>query len=131
MVADARAEGVVSSVLAGDDVGTLFVPGKERLTARRYWIAFTLRPHGDVVLDHGACDAVLTKKRSVLAVGVLGVRGDFRPGDAVRVLDGEGKELGRGLVRQGAEQLALIAGKKTAGDEDGVVVHKDDLVIFT
>ncbi|MFO0675028.1 MAG: glutamate 5-kinase [Polyangiaceae bacterium] len=129
IVADARDPEVVGSVLAGKDVGTLFVPGSERLTARRYWIAFTLRPHGDVVVDPGAREAVLSKKKSVLAVGVLGVRGSFRSGDAVRVLDGEGKELARGLARMGSDSIASSAGKKADDTTDGVVVHKDDLVV--
>ncbi|MGH7271853.1 MAG: glutamate 5-kinase, partial [Polyangiaceae bacterium] len=41
VVADARATGVLESVLRGDDVGTLFVASKNRLSAKKYWIAFT------------------------------------------------------------------------------------------
>ncbi|HEX8791674.1 MAG TPA: glutamate 5-kinase, partial [Polyangiaceae bacterium] len=102
VVADARAPGILESVLAGEDVGTLFVAARERLSARKYWIAFTLRPRGDVVLDRGAADAVRAKGKSVLAVGVLGVRGDFRAGDAVRLVDAAGGEIARGLARCGA-----------------------------
>ena len=72
------------------------------------------------------------KGKSVLAVGVLGVRGDFRAGDAVRVLDAEGTELGRGLARAAAVDAARVAGRKDVEDEAaGVVVHRDDLVVWT
>jgi glutamate 5-kinase len=92
VVADARAEGILEAILAGEDAGTLIVAAAKRLTAKKHWIAFTLRPRGDIVLDRGAADAVRAKGRSVLPVGALGIRGDFRAGDAVR-LDGERAEL--------------------------------------
>src|SRR5580693_3330925 len=61
VVADARAEGIIEAVLAGEDAGTLFVAAAKRLSAKKHWIAFTLRPRGDVVLDRGAADAVRAK----------------------------------------------------------------------
>jgi glutamate 5-kinase len=130
VVADARDEGIIDAVLAGRDVGTLFVASEKRLTARKHWIAFTLRPRGEVVLDRGAAEAVRAKGKSVLAVGVLGVRGDFRAGDSVRLLDPDGKDLGRGLARCAAVDAVLIAGKKQDDEERAVLVHRDELVVF-
>ena len=127
VIADAKGEQILARVTAGEDVGTLFVRSDMRLSARRYWIAFTLRPRGDLVLDAGAVRAVRRDNKSVLAVGVLGVRGDFRAGDAVRVLAPEGDEIGRGLVRVAAEDALRIAGTKAA---DGVLVHRDELVVW-
>ncbi|MGD0525425.1 MAG: glutamate 5-kinase [Polyangiaceae bacterium] len=134
VVADARVPGILDAVLAGDDVGTLFVGARERMSAKKYWIAFTLRPRGEMVLDRGAAEAVRAKGKSVLSVGVLGVRGDFRAGDAVRVVDVEGKEIARGLARCGAGDAAMVAGKTRADlppelAELAVVVHADELVV--
>jgi glutamate 5-kinase len=134
VVADARAPGVIEAVLAGEDVGTLFVAARERLSAKKYWIAFTLRPRGEVLLDRGAADAVRAKGKSVLSVGVLGVRGDFRAGDAVRLVDAEGREIARGLARCGAADAAMVAGKAREElpvelAELAVVVHADELVV--
>jgi glutamate 5-kinase len=134
VVADARHALVLDAVLRGEDVGTLFVAARDRLPAKKYWIAFTLRPRGDIVLDRGAAEAVGTRGKSVLAVGVLGVRGDFRAGDAVRLLDPTGAEIGRGLARCGASEAAAIAGKSRADlpanlSELAVLVHADEIVI--
>jgi glutamate 5-kinase len=134
VVADARAPGIVDAVLAGEDVGTLFVAAKDRLSAKKYWIAFTLRPRGEVLLDRGAVEAVRAKGKSVLSVGVLGVRGDFRAGDAVRLVDAEGNEIARGLARSGAADTAMVAGKAREDlpaelAELAVVVHADELVV--
>jgi glutamate 5-kinase len=134
VVADGRRAGILDAVLEGKDVGTLFVAAPERLSARKYWIAFTLRPRGDVLLDRGAAAAVRAKGKSVLSVGVLGVRGDFRAGDAVRIVDVEGHDIARGLARCSAADAAMVAGKTR---EDlpaelaplAVLVHAAELVV--
>jgi glutamate 5-kinase len=134
VVADARVEGVLDAVLAGEDVGTLFVAASDRLSAKKYWIAFTLRPRGDVVLDRGAAEAVGARGKSVLSVGVLGVRGDFRAGDAVRLVDVHGQEIARGLARCGAADAAMVAGRAKEDlpeelRELAVLVHADEMVV--
>ena len=134
IVADARQANILEQVLSGEDVGTLFVASPARLSAKKYWIAFTLRPRGDVLLDRGAANAVMTKGKSVLSVGVLGVRGDFRAGDAVRLIDSEGTELARGLARCGAADAARVAGKTREELPESlsslaVLVHADELVV--
>lgn len=134
VVADGRHPDPVGAILAGEDIGTLFLPHPHRIQARKHWIAFTLKPRGAILLDPGAVKAVLENGRSLLPVGVLGVRGDFGRGDAVTLVSGDGREIGRGLARLGAAEVAAIAGKR--GDEllsergcEEVVVHRDDLVI--
>jgi glutamate 5-kinase len=134
VVADARDPSALDDVLLGKDVGTLFVAARDRLNAKKYWIAFTLRPRGDLVLDVGASRAVRTKGKSVLSVGVLGVRGEFRAGDAVRVLDPEGHEIARGLARCSAGDAARVAGRRREDlpeelAELATLVHAGELVV--
>jgi glutamate 5-kinase len=125
IIADARDVDALTRILDGADVGTLFVPARERIAAKKHWIAFTLKPRGDVTLDAGAVAAVRDKNKSVLAVGALGVRGDFREGDCVRLVDTGGVEIGRGLVRHDTVSAARVA-----GTQDDVLVHRDDLVVW-
>ena len=136
VVADAGEARTLPAILAGEDVGTLFVPYPQRIQARKHWIAFTLRPRGALLLDQGAVTAVVERGRSILPVGVLGVRGEFGPGDAVTLLAPDGREIGRGLARLGATDTAAIAGKRSeeltssrGTDGELVVVHRDDLVL--
>ncbi|CAN5590975.1 glutamate 5-kinase [soil metagenome] len=132
VIGDARVPGLVEDIARGADVGTHFLPAAERMSARKYWIAFTLRPRGDVILDAGAVAAVQGKKKSVLGVGVLGIRGDFRTGDAVRLLDGAANEIGRGLSGMSSVDAARMAGRPLDEDdkEKGVLVHRDELVVW-
>ncbi len=137
VIAPAAREGVLADVLAGHDVGTLVPRVGRALRARKHWIAYTLRPRGTLLLDEGAVGAVRGGRSSLLPVGVLGVRGQFNPGDSVRLVAPDGTEVGRGLTRLGALDVARAAGLKgkdldllfgTEG-HDLVIVHKDDLVI--
>jgi len=128
-IADARTPGVVGALLRGDDVGTLFLPEKRRLSARKHWIAFTLRPQGALVLDAGAAAALLENGSSLLAVGVLGIRGNFNAGDAVTLHDAQGHQLGQGLARISASQMLHAVGRATEKSTHRlVVVHRDEMV---
>jgi len=137
VIARAGRPGALGDILDGKDVGTFFPAIGTPLRARQSWIAFTLRPQGTIVLDAGAVAAVRSGKASLLPIGVVGVRGEFAAGDAVRLVGPDGVEVGRGLARLGALDAARAAGKKGAslesvlgaGRGEVVVVHKDDLVV--
>jgi len=141
VIGPAERPNVLSDIVAGKDVGTLFPPHAVTLRARQHWIMYTLRPRGDVLVDAGAATALARGKSSLLPIGVLGVRGEFHAGDAIRLVTAEGVEIGRGLSRLGSVDVARTAGKKGealdqllgrrdgAPGSDGVVVHRDDLVV--
>lgn len=135
IIADARDGSTLAAIVAGEDVGTLFLPDGTKLPSRKHWIAYTLRPRGTILLDAGAVSALKTGK-SLLPKGVVGVRGDFAPGDAVALAGPDGAEVGRGLSRYSTADIARLAGASTkdivgllgfhGGDE---IVHRDDLVV--
>jgi len=136
VIADARATTTLDDLFEGRDVGTLFVPHAEKLAARKHWIVFTLRPRGAIVVDAGAAEALEARGGSLLAVGIVGVRGAFGAGDAVEIVDPQGREIGRGLAALAAIDVARIAGKRgadveaTIGRAIDAVVHRDDLVLL-
>src|SRR5262249_52359966 len=108
VVGDAREPDIIRSILSGADGGTPFLPHPHRIQARKHWIAFTLRPRGAILLDRGAAEAVVTRGTSVLPVGVLGVRGQFGPGDAVTLVAPDGREIARGLSRLASSEAAAV-----------------------
>jgi glutamate 5-kinase len=136
VIAQASRPNVIRDIVAGGDVGTL-VARRTPLRARQHWIAYTLRPRGAVLVDSGAEKALRGGKSSLLPVGVLGVRGEFNVGDAVKLVGPSGNDIGRGLTRLGALDVSRVAGKPLAelsltfpdDAKDLVVVHKDDLVL--
>ena len=116
---------------------TWFVARQSPLTVRKQWIAGTLRPAGDLVVDVGAAVA-LRQGKSLLPAGLAEVHGRFDRGDAVRIVDGRGVELARGLSAYSSEDAARIAGAAVPEIESLLgyrgrdeVVHRDDLVLVT
>lgn len=122
-----------------DDGGrcTWFLPGQEPLTARKQWISGAVQPQGRLTVDTGACRA-LQDGRSLLPAGVTAVDGDFQKGDAVLVVNGEGRPVARGLSAYSAEDARRIVGRKSGDFEiclgyrgPDEMIHRDDLVIET
>ena len=136
VIADGRRPGVLTAVLAGAaDVGTFFRPVADRLTARKRWIAYTLKPHGAIVVDDGARQAVVEQGRSLLPSGLREVRGNFGVGACVQCLDLHGREFARGLVSYSAAELDKIKGRHSRAIEPTLgykvsdeAIHRDDLV---
>ena len=138
LIADGRSAGALCRLLeAGDDGGTLVLASGDRLARRKHWIAYTLRPQGTIRLDAGAVSALRDRGRSLLPSGVREVEGSFGPGDCVRCLDADGREVARGLVSYGAAELRKLCGAHTR-DIEGIlgykvsdeVIHRNDLVIL-
>ncbi len=137
VVAPGREADVLVRVLAGMDVGTLFVPPAGKLSARKHWIAYGAKPVGKLVVDDGAVRALRDAGKSLLPAGVRGVEGEFELGDTVSVMTTTGAELARGLVAYGASDLRKISGLQSAAIEatlgyKGIdeAIHRDDLVIL-
>jgi glutamate 5-kinase len=124
-------------ILACEELGTYFAPMEDRLTRRKHWIAYTVQPSGQLLLDEGAAEAIRLRGKSLLPSGLRGVSGDFDRGDAVVLLGPSGEELARGLTNYNAEELRRIAGLATWEIADRLgysycdeVVHRDDLVLL-
>ncbi len=140
IVAPGREPDVLVRVLAGADVGTLFVPprtGGNTLSARKHWIAYGAKPVGRVTVDDGAARAVKDGGKSLLPAGITAVDGDFELGDTVSVMTTTGVELARGLVAYPAGELRKISGLQSAAIEARLgykstdeAIHRDDLVIL-
>ncbi|HEX7229847.1 MAG TPA: glutamate 5-kinase [Candidatus Binatia bacterium] len=117
--------------------GTLILADQNRLTHRKHWIAYNLKPAGDVVVDSGAHEAVVRKGKSLLPSGIKEIRGTFGVGDCVRCVDLNGQEFARGLVNYSAQELNQIKGlhtskiEKILGYKDyDEIIHRDDLVVL-
>lgn len=123
-------------ILAGKNVGTLFLPRGKRMGSRKRWIGFASPPRGTVTVDDGAVKAIARLGRSLLPAGVVGCEGGFAAGDVVRIADGQGREVARGLCRYGCDDLERISGQrsavveKTLGQKALEVIHRDDLVLM-
>jgi glutamate 5-kinase len=114
---------------------TWFTPSANPKTARKKWIAGSLKPNGQLTLDAGALKA-LGAGKSLLPAGVTKVTGAFQRGDAVSIHDPDEREIARGLIAYSSEDARQIIGHKTTEIETILgyrgrdeIIHRDDLVL--
>ncbi len=141
IVAPGREADVITRVMAGQDLGTLFVPPRlvqgGKLSSRKHWIAFGAKPEGRLVVDDGAERALKTGGKSLLPAGIREVHGEFELGETVSVVNANNVEIARGLVAYPAADLRRISGLQSGAIEARLgyksideAIHRDDLVIL-
>jgi glutamate 5-kinase len=134
IVADGRMENLLTRLLDGEELGTLFVPAGKKWSSRSRWIG-TVRPAGTIVVDAGCERALIEKYCSLLPVGIVKAEGEFSRGDMVGIVGPSGELIAKGLTNYSASDVQRIAGKKTAQVRELLaeaaydeVVHRDNLV---
>jgi glutamate 5-kinase len=125
---------LVSAAVAGAPAGTRFHPQAGRASSFKLWLRYAKPSHGAVTVDGGAERALRDRGTSLLPVGIVDVRGEFRAGDAVDV-HADGRRIGKGIVNYSAAELRRVKGMKsvdvrelipTASEE---AVHRDYFVL--
>jgi len=138
IIANGRTDHVLKKILQCENVGTLFLPKEEKLTSRKRWIGYTIKPKGKIYVDDGAMHALAEKGKSLLASGIVSVEGSFSKGDIVSVCKKEDRTIfARGLTNYSSEEIEKIKGCSTSHiakvlgyklyDE---VIHRDNMVIL-
>lgn len=132
-----RTDHILQRLFSGEMIGTFFLPAEERIQRRKHWIAYVLRPKGHLILDQGACNALLHKGKSLLSSGIQEVCGEFGVGDVVHCLDGRNQPIAAGLVSYSSADLEVIKGhhsdeiESLLGFKDcDEVIHRDNLVLL-
>lgn len=125
-IANGRTPDVVTKILAGEPVGTLFPARRQSSNFKKYMAHAYEEPKGKVVINAGAKAILLADKaKSLLPVGLVGVIGKFKKGDIIRIVDEQGKELGLGLARYGNEKAQEVVGLK----DQKPIIHYDHLYL--
>lgn len=137
LIVGGREPEVLTRVMAGEVLGTLLMAREAPMTARKNWLAGQLRLRGTLHIDAGAAKVLRQQGRSLLAVGVTAVHGQFERGDLVSCVDPEGHEVARGLVNYRGAEVQKIAGRASAEIADVLgylsepeLIHRDNMVVF-
>lgn len=136
ILASGRSDTVLDDIRQGHATGTLFLAKGESVPAWKRWIGFGAPPAGTLILDEGATKAVKTSGRSLLAVGIREVQGDFEPGALVTLKTADGNEIARGLANYSADEIRRIQGRRSDQIANalghvpfGEVIHRDNLAL--
>jgi glutamate 5-kinase len=135
VIASGTEEDVLSAIVRGETAGTFIAATKRPLGARRHWMATQRGLTGALVVDEGAVKAI-RRRASLLPRGIVRVEGRFRRGDLVSVIDVEGREHARGIVRFDDREVERIRGlhtlevREALGDGLGHVVMRPDRMVL-
>lgn len=135
VIASGTDEEVLASIVRGEAAGTLISAAKRPLDAVEQWMAAQRGLTGALVVDDGAVKAI-KRKASLLPRGVVRVEGRFRRGDVVSVIDLEGREHARGIVRFDDRDVERIRGlhtlevREALGEGLGHVVMRPDRMVL-
>lgn len=137
IIAAGSAPNVIFDSLSEQPQGTRFLPLEESLENRKRWILAGPASAGDIMIDEGAVCAVISRGSSLLAKGVIQVRGHFSRGEVARVIDKSGKIIAKGICAYSNEDLEKILGKHSKDivailghDYGAEVIHRDDMVVI-
>lgn len=136
IIAAGREPGNLAKILAGETVGTLFLAQGQSIPSWKRWIGFTAQPRGRLTLDAGARRAIEEQGRSLLAIGITAVGGDFQIGDVLSLVDPQGSEFARGLTNYALADLTRIKGLRTEQIAATLghcpyveVIHRDNMAL--
>ena len=139
-IIDGRDFANLGRLMAGDDIGTIFCNGgsKSHLRSWQRFLTFFSEPAGAIIIDDGAQEALCIHNKSLLPGGILGIRGAFRRGDPIQIVNTHGREVARGIVNFSSDELARICGAKSSQFaellghpvEQAEAVHKDYMVLI-
>ncbi|MHB1677319.1 MAG: glutamate 5-kinase [Sulfuriferula sp.] len=138
IIASGRETDVLIRLAGGERIGTQLIAASLPLSARKTWLADHLQVKGKLILDSGAVLALNTGGKSLLPIGVVAVEGDFRRGEVVACVTGDGTNIARGLVNYAANEARKIMGIPTNRIEatlgyidEAELIHRDNLVILS
>ena len=136
VIANGRVDQILEKLRMGEEVGSLLYPDLKPQAARKRWLASHKQIRGTLIVDAGAANALKTKGRSLLPVGVTDSRGSFDRGDIVAIETADGERIATGLTNYGSDLAHQMFGKTTAQLMDrqmlleGVaLVHRDNLAL--
>jgi len=121
-------DSVITRLIDNELVGTLILPDKKKSNIKR-WIAYNANKHlGSISINECLHKILIEKKRviSILPVGIVKCDGDFKKGDLVEILSGNGQKIGIGIAKYDAKKLTEYLTLK----EKPEFMHYDHLHIF-
>ena len=115
-------EGILKAVR--QETGTVFSPQVVSHTARQKWLASGSLVRARLWVDLGASKALLARK-SLLAVGISKIDGDFDESEVVEILNPEGYVLAVARVKHSSIEMA-----KNLKTQNFEIAHADDIVLI-
>lgn len=136
IIANGKKEGTLKNIFKGEETGTVFLP-VEHLSSKKRWIAYATTIFGSIKINSGAAKALVKNNASLLSAGMVEIKGRFKNGDVVGIIDEKGLEIARGIVNYSSTECKKVIGKhsdeieKILGYKNyDTVISRDNIVIL-
>lgn len=106
------------------EIGTEFIPQPTTLSARNRWLASGSLAVGQILVDGGAVRA-LQQRRSLLAVGVRNVLGEFTVGEMIEIIDDQETTIAVARARISSADLT-----QQLNQQNVEVANANDIVLL-
>ncbi|MFB4169141.1 glutamate 5-kinase [Virgibacillus sp. JSM 102003] len=135
-----KGEGInkLLDIISGEGDGTYvgYIPNT-LLKNKKQWIGIHSNIAGQIGIDSGAESAIVYHGKSLLPAGVKTLKGSFKSGDVVEVLNENGELIGKGQTNYSVDELIQIKGlsskeaKEITMQNRPEVIHRNNWVSFT
>lgn len=129
-------ENVIVRLAQGEDIGTLFLPGK-KITRGKWWTAYAFKVRGVVWVDRGAEEAIVKSGSSLLPSGIVKTTGEFRRGECIELYSTADRVIARGIANYSSADVEKIKGSKSSEIENTLgykyteeIIHRDNMVVL-
>lgn len=120
VMANGRDENILLRIIAGEEIGTLFLP-KDKISNRLRWI-INSKPNGQIHIDQGAEEA-LRKNKSLLPSGIKSINGHFDDGAVVWL-----NNVAKAVTSLGSQDIQKIIGIHSSKIKEILGPDKPDVV---
>ena len=127
----------LDKIINGENIGTLFKAKKKGISSREHWMIFKANSLGEIIVDDGCKNALLDKKVSILAKGIVKVNGSFLANTVIDIKDLNNNVIAKGICNYSSIEIDEIKGLSTDIIKEKLidfkkkeVVHANDLVIM-
>ncbi len=129
LIANGKQPYVIRRIFEGEDLGTMFLPQNENMPDKKRWIGYATNIIGKIVVNEGAKKALMTGEKSLLPIGMVGVKNTFKKGDVISILDEKKQEFARGIVNYDSESCNKIIGSHSDNIVDILGFKNYDAII--
>ena len=123
VLANGKEPNVIGRIIAGEEIGTLFLPKAEKLSNRARWILHS-NPEGTIRIDQGAFGAI-QKKKSLLPSGITHIEGTFESGAVVMINDSA-----KAVTNLSSDELKKVSGQHSGKIRDLLGPDRRDVVVI-
>ncbi len=138
VIGNGNEKNLISDVIKGDFKGTIFIPHNKKIHTKKKWLLLSSKPKGSVTIDDGAQVALLKDGKSLLAIGIVQVDGNFEADSVISIKNTQDIEIGRGITYYNSKNIDKIKGFKNkditkileSEYEYDNVIHRDNMSVI-